>query len=101
MGYKKDYVLSGAGHSFTEIPRKIWEQHVELAPNDISKMLRFMSPAHHLIRYFVVREMPRIGKPIAPERISRNLNMSLSKTTEILDVYYGNCQVQVEWDLLF
>ena len=44
-----------------------------------------MTKAHHLIRYFVVRELPRIGKPIPPELISEELNMSLSKTIEILD----------------
>ena len=28
-----------------------------------------MTKAHHLIRYFVVRELPRIGKPTPPELI--------------------------------
>jgi hypothetical protein len=81
----KEYVLSSAGHRFTEIPREIWEQHVEQAPQDISKMLSFMTKNHHLIRNFVVRELPRIGKPIPPALISAELNMSLSKTIEILD----------------
>ena len=81
----KEYVLSSAGHRFTEIPRETWKQHVEQAPKDISKMLSFMTKNHHLIRNFVVRELPRIGKPIPPALISAELNMSLSKTTEILD----------------
>ena len=81
----KEYVLSGAGNQLAEIPREIWEQHVEQTPQGISKMLSFMTKAHHLIRYFVVRELARIGKPIPPELISEELDMSLSKTTEILD----------------
>ena len=81
----KEYVLSSAGHQFTEIPRETWEQHVAQAPKDISKMLSFMTTDHHLIRNFVVRELPRIGKPIPPALISAELNMSLSKTIEILD----------------
>ena len=81
----KEYVLSSAGHRFTEIPREIWEQHLEQAPRDISKTLSFMTKAHHLIRYFVVRELPRIGKPIPPVLISDELNIPLSKTIEILD----------------
>jgi hypothetical protein len=81
----KDHVLITEGQKFTEIPGEIWEQHVAQTLQDISKMLGFMTNAHHLIRYFAVRELPRIGKPIPSELISEELNLSLSKTTEILD----------------
>jgi len=81
----KEKVLFSAGQMFTEIPRETWEQHVEQAPEDISKSLSFMTNAHHLIRNFVVRELPRIGKPLSPELISAELNQPLSKTVEILD----------------
>ena len=81
----KENVLIGEGHRFTEIPRATWEHHVAQSPQDISNILGFMTEAHHLIRYFVVRELPRIGKPITPEKISEELDIPLSKTTEILD----------------
>jgi len=81
----KEYVLLSAGNKFTEIPRQTWEQHLEQAPKDIAKTLSFMTNAHHLIRNFVVRELPRNGKPLSPELISAELNLSLSKTIEILD----------------
>jgi hypothetical protein len=81
----KENVLLSAGQMLTEIPRETWEQHVEQAPEDISKTLSFMTNAHHLVRNFVVRELPRIGKPLSPELISEELDMSLSKTIEILD----------------
>ena len=85
MENEKEYILSTAGNRFTEIPKEIWQHHVELAPKDISKKLSFMTPMYHRVRYFVVMEMPRIGKPIKPERISEELNISLSETTGILD----------------
>ncbi len=66
-------------------PKETWEQHVEQAPKDISKMLSFMTKTHHLIRYFVVKELPHIEKPIPPELISEELKMSFSRTTKILD----------------
>jgi len=44
-----------------------------------------MTKAHHQIRFFVVRELPRIGKPIPAELISDELNIPLSRTIEILD----------------
>ena len=81
----KENILSSAGDQLTEIPREIWEQHVDQTSKDIPKVLGFMTEAHHLIRYFVVRELPRIGKPIAPERISEELDIPLSRTIEILD----------------
>ena len=81
----KENILSSAGNQLTEIPREIWEQHVDQTSKDIPKVLGFMTEAHHLIRYFVVRELPRIRKPIAPERISEELDIPLSRTIEILD----------------
>lgn len=81
----KENVLLSAGQLFTEIPREAWEQHLEQAPKEISKMLGFMTKVHHLVRNFVVRELPRFGKPLSPELISKELDMSLAETTDILD----------------
>jgi hypothetical protein len=81
----KENVLLSAGQMFTEIPRETWEQHVEQAPKEIAKTLSFMTNVHHLIRNFVVRELPRVGKPLSPELISEELDLSLSKTIETLD----------------
>ena len=44
-----------------------------------------MTKDHHLIRYFVVRELPRLAKPIPPEHIAEEFDLTLSKTTAILD----------------
>jgi hypothetical protein len=81
----KETVLLSAGQMFTEIPRETWEQHLEQAPIDIAKTLSFMTNAHHLIRNFVVRELPRASMPLSSELISEELEMSLAETTDILD----------------
>ncbi len=81
----KENILASAGNRFTEIPREIWEQHEEHTLQDISKVLGFMTKTHHLVRYFAVRELPRMGKPIPPELISDELDIPLPKTNEILD----------------
>ena len=73
----KENVLFSAGHMFTEIPRETWEKHVEQTPKDISKMLGFMTGAHHLVRNFAVRELPIVGKPLSPGLISEELKLSL------------------------
>jgi len=44
-----------------------------------------MSEKHHLVRYYVVRELPRTGKPIQPESISQDLKLPLAQVGTILD----------------
>ena len=65
--------------------KEIWDQHLAQAPQNFAEILSFMTEEHHRIRYFVVKELPHSGKPIPPELISRELKMSLSRTTKILD----------------
>ena len=81
----KKNILAITAKEFSEIPSDAWKQHVAQTAQDISKMLSFMTKAHHQVRYFVVRELPRIGKPIPPALISEKLNLSVSETTEILE----------------
>ena len=81
----KESVLSVAENQFTEIPRELWAQHIQQTAKEIPKVLDFMTKDHHLMRYFVVRELPRIGKPIPPELIAEKLNLTLPKTNGILD----------------
>ena len=81
----KENVLVRNGRKFIEMPRETWEKHIAQAPKDCSQILSFMTEEHHLIRYFVVRELPHIGKPIPPELISDELKMPLSMTNNILD----------------
>jgi hypothetical protein len=44
-----------------------------------------MSEEHHLVRYFVVRELSRTGEPIQPEFISQKLKLPLAQINAILD----------------
>jgi len=44
-----------------------------------------MSEEHHRVRYFVVRELPRTGKPIQPELVSQSLELPLARVNTILD----------------
>ncbi len=81
----KESVLSVAENQFSEIPEELWAQHVQQTAREIPKVLDFMTEEHHLTRYFVVRELPRIGKPIPPELIAEKLDLSFTKTNKILD----------------
>jgi hypothetical protein len=81
----KESVLSVVENQFTEIPRELWAQHIQQTAKEIPKVLDFMTKDHHLMRYFVVRELPRIGKPIPPVFLAEKLDLTFSKTSEILD----------------
>jgi hypothetical protein len=68
-----------------KIPRLEWEKHLSLVPRHVENRLRFMSEEHHLVRYFVVRELPRVGKPMSPEFIAEELALPLARIKAILD----------------
>jgi hypothetical protein len=53
-------------------------------PERMAKRLEFMSPEHHAIRDFVVREMPRQSRPISPLAIAQILALDVAKVNAIL-----------------
>lgn len=77
-------VLIGRGDTISSIIRSDWEEPLSTAPEGIRKRLAFMSPEHHLVRNFVVRELPRIGRPISVGDISNALNLSRTRTSGIV-----------------
>jgi hypothetical protein len=78
-------VLIGRGATISNIPRSDWEHELSSAPEHISRRLEFMSHDHHLVRNFVVRELPRLGRPISPAEISHALDLSRTRTTSIVE----------------
>jgi len=79
-----DTVLIGIGSIIRSIPRGDWEEQVRSAPERIGERLSFMSDDHHLVRNFVVREMPRFGRPISLCHISEALHLSRERTLRIV-----------------
>jgi hypothetical protein len=78
-------ILIGRGCQIIKIPRREWEKHLARVPQHSETRLGFMSEEHHLVRYFVVRELPRTGEPIQPEFISQKLELPLAQIKTILD----------------
>ncbi len=73
-------LLLGLWRYMIPIPRAIWQNHVRG-----DAQLDFMSEDHHQVRYFVVKEMPRVGTPLSPEFIAGELDLPLTQVTGILD----------------
>jgi len=80
-----DTILIGRGEAITHIPRENWEHELILAPESIGRRLEFMSREHHMVRDFVVRELPRLGRPIPLGDISEALHLTRQRTTSIVE----------------
>ena len=80
-----DAILIGRGKTIAAVPRSVWVRELRSAPAAIARRLEFMSEEHHQIRNFVVRELPRVGKPIALDEISDALCQTRERTKRIVD----------------
>jgi hypothetical protein len=87
---REEVVLTGRGSHIISIPRKKWEDQLQHMPERHARLLDFMSPAHHQIRYFVVREMPRLARPIETRYIAERLELSHDAVLEILEDLESN-----------
>ncbi len=80
-----DTILIGRGDTISEIPRNDWEDELHSAPEAIGERLQFMSHDHHLVRNFVVKELPRLGRPVPLADISQTLHLTQKRTTRIVE----------------
>lgn len=99
-----DTILIGQGRQITRISREEWGSELAAVPQHIEKKLSFMTAEHHLVRNFVVRELPRAGEPLSMESIAKQVHLPASRVSAILDdleqhlmYLYRNPQGRVAW----
>ncbi len=80
-----EHVLLGRERQMLTIPQVTWKQHLDQIPQHGGRRLSFMTEAHHRVRYFVVRELVKQGKPLEPATIAEALEMPLGQVQPILD----------------
>ena len=78
-------ILLGRGREFKNIPEDKWREELADLPPHVYSRLDFMTEDHHLVRNFVVRELPAAGMPLSPEFISQTLDISPGRLLSILD----------------
>jgi len=78
-------VKLGRGSQLIEVPQRMWEGHLAGASQHTETRLKFMTPDHHRVRYFVVEEIARIGQPLPAIEISHQLDLNISQVQTILD----------------
>lgn len=80
-----DRLLLGLRRSMIPVPRFVWRRVMEANARRMRAGLRFMSDDHHRVRDFLVAELPRVGAPLPPERIARELALPIDRVRRILD----------------
>jgi hypothetical protein len=81
----EEKILLGREQKILEIPQATWKQHLMQISQHSQSRLNFMTNTHHQIRYFAVKEMANIQKPIEPEFIAEKLNISLELVKSTLE----------------
>jgi hypothetical protein len=75
-----DSLLLGVWRYMLPLPRAVWQRHV-----GGDARLDFMSEDHHRVRNFAVTALPRVGRPLSPEVIAKELDLAPTRVTGILD----------------
>lgn len=78
-------MLIGIDRYMFRLPGFAWRRAVAAEAAKARKHLGFMTPEHHLIRNFVVREIARTRWPLSPAYISEALEIEPKTTAEIID----------------
>jgi hypothetical protein len=78
-------ILVGQGDQISSLPAEHWEHHLAQAPEHGKQRLAFMSKTHHLIRDYVVRNLPKVGKPLQLADIASDLDLEVDEVGAILD----------------
>jgi hypothetical protein len=77
-------ILRGAGRDILNVPDEGFVQAMHQLPAHMSARLAFMTREHHLVRDFVVRELPRQQDPLQPARIAQTTGLDLHQVVRIL-----------------
>ncbi len=81
----KNKLMMGLWRYILNVPPFLWEKQIATATKKFEKEHSFMTEAHRRVHHFVVRELPRAGRPMGPEYIAKSLNLSVDQVNTILD----------------
>ncbi len=88
----KNSALLGIGRFMIPLPRIIWQKLISKGAQKIEKFTRDLKSKEEYRNFyeFVVRELPREGKPLSPEFIGQQLNMPVARVNVMLDTLEKN-----------
>lgn len=77
-------ILVGVGGEINAVPDGDFLEALRNVPGKMESRLSFMEREHHIVRDFVVREMPRHDKPLSPAHIAQATALNLPKVSAVL-----------------
>jgi hypothetical protein len=78
-------LMAGIWRYIVGVPPFLWEKQIEKAVAKAKRATGFMTPEHRLVHHFVVREMPRLGKPVSAEFVAEELALPPERVAEIIN----------------
>ena len=77
-------VLIGVGREIQSVPNDAFVKDIEGIPARMASRLTFMTPDHHRVRDFTVRELPRQDRPFSALQIAQVTGLPQQKASAIL-----------------
>lgn len=79
-------LLVGSGRTISRMPDSGLKAALAKLPESFAAKLAFMTPEHHIVRNFAVRELPyEDGRPIKLERLATTLGIPLGRVHAIVE----------------
>jgi len=78
-------LLLGIWRLMVALPAPLWQQEVARQARATVAGLGFMSADHHRVRDYVVRELPRAGRPLGPTAIAAAVDLPVERVRALLD----------------
>lgn len=102
----KDRIMLGLWKYMLSVPPYVIDMKKQLEKNKLryEAAMGFMTPDHRRVHHFVVRELPKTGKPLPASFIAAGLSLPQEKVVLILDdlemhmtFLFRNKQGEVTW----
>ena len=78
-----NHILLGVGREIQLMPDDVFVRSVKSLPARMLARLAFMSRDHHAVRDFVVRELPRQGRPLSPIQVARASSLAVKNVSAL------------------
>ncbi len=77
-------ILRGQGHSIRRVRADEFHEAITNLPTRMASRLAFMSHEHHLVRDYVVLQLPKEGRPLTPEGIAQGTGLAVQAVSTIV-----------------
>lgn len=79
-----EWMMAGVWRHILRLPDQVGSRRVRQLAERAREVVGEVSPQHRAVHHFVVRELPRFGRPMPPEHIADGLDLPVATVVEIL-----------------